>query len=234
MQEDLLASYNPPLTLSPARSTVGRMRQWTIVSILLLVFILVPFVLLEDPIHGWISMVVTPHAPVAVIASAVIVALALDVFLPVPSSVVSTAAGALLGFTLGAAISTAGMSIGCVLAYWFGTRAGLPVVRRMVGDRDLDEISRRFRSSSEWALAGMRPVPVLAEASALLAGVTRVPFGRYLTITTLANTGISVVYSAAGSNARSGGSFLLAFAAAVALPGCLMLARRWSTRHRRL
>jgi hypothetical protein len=80
----------------------------------------------------------------------------------------------------------------------------------------------------------MRPVPVLAEASALIAGVARVPFMRYLTVTVLANAGISTVYSAVGANALRTDSFLLAFAGAVALPGCAMLMRRILRRRHRV
>jgi 3-dehydroquinate synthase len=76
----------------------------------------------------------------------------------------------------------------------------------------------------------MRPVPVLAEASALFAGLSAVPLPLYVVVTTLANAGISAVYCAAGANALSGGSFLLAFGASIGLPAVVMgihvLARR--------
>jgi 3-dehydroquinate synthase len=74
-------------------------------------------------------------------------------------------------------------------------------------------------------LTTARPVPVLAEASALFAGLAGVPFPRYLLITTLANTGISLVYCVAGASAREAHWFLLAFLASCAIPGLAMLGR---------
>lgn len=199
------------------------MRAYVVLSVLLLAIILGPFFLFEDSIKLWVEEVVSPNSPKNVTVAIIIIVLALDVFLPVPSSIVSTAAGALLGFTSGVAVSTAGMTIGCSLAYLCGKKWGLPLVRSMVGERDLADVSARFRKDAGWALASMRPVPVLAEASTLIAGMAGVPFPRFLSITTLANAGISTVYCAVGATGLATNSFLLAVIGSIALPGCLML-----------
>jgi membrane protein DedA with SNARE-associated domain len=68
-----------------------------------------------------------------------------------------------------------------------------------------------------------RAVPVLAEASVLFAGVTRMPFRRFLLLAGLSNLGIAVTYSAVGAYALEAESFLLAFAGAIILPGIAML-----------
>ena len=159
--------------------------------------------------------------------------LGLDVLLPVPSSIVSTAAGATLGFIPGLVISSVGMTTGSMVGYIVGRKCGLPFVRRMVGEDNLQRVSARFRRGAGWALAIMRPVPVLAEASALFAGVTRVPFSTYAVVTTLANTGISAVYSLAGANASGAASFLLAFAASIVLPGIAIFISRRAAFNRR-
>ena len=202
------------------------MRPWVLLSVLLLAVILGPFVLFEASMNRWVEDLLAARNSDGVMAALIASVLALDVFLPVPSSIVSTAAGALLGFAAGMAASTAGMTMGCVLGYVCGSRFGLPVVRRLVRERELNEVSQRFRQGATWALAMMRPIPVLAEASALLSGVAGVPFGRFVAVTALANAGISTVYAAVGANALHTRSLLLAFAASVGLPACLMLARR--------
>jgi membrane protein DedA with SNARE-associated domain len=74
-----------------------------------------------------------------------------------------------------------------------------------------------------------RPVPVLAEASVILAGVVGAPRRRFLTLTSASNLGIAMVYAAVGAFAMEVQSFLLAFAAALVLPALTMLiARRWN------
>jgi uncharacterized membrane protein YdjX (TVP38/TMEM64 family) len=201
-------------------------RPWIILSVLLLAIILVPFFLFEEGMNARVLSLLRVGAPHAAIAAIVICLLALDVFLPIPSSIVSTAAGAMLGFPIGVMVSTIGMSIGCLLAYVCGWRFGLPLVRRMVSEPDLNQLSAQFHRGTEWTLATMRPVPVLAEASALLAGLFRVPFLSYMVVTGLANAGISAVYCAVGANALHTGSFLLAFGGSILLPGLAIVISR--------
>jgi uncharacterized membrane protein YdjX (TVP38/TMEM64 family) len=180
-----------------------------------------------------VASLTAPNLSSITIAAAVVGFLGLDVLLPVPSSIVSTAGGAALGFLPGLAASTAGMTLGSLLGYGLGRRFGLPLVRRLVRQRELEQVSKRFRQGAAWALALMRPVPVLAEASAMFAGVAAVPLPLYTAVTTLANAGISAVYCAAGANAMNAGSFLLAFAASVGLPAAAMAANGFFRRHRR-
>jgi uncharacterized membrane protein YdjX (TVP38/TMEM64 family) len=205
---------------------------WAILTSLLLIAILAPFFLFEKSMNAWVERLTGPDAPVGIVATAVVSLLALDVLLPVPSSVVSTAAGAVLGFLPGLLASTAGMTLGSILGYVCGRKWGLPLTRRMVRERDLVQVSRRFQKGAGWALALMRPVPVLAEASALFAGVAGVPIAKYITITTLANIGISALYCAAGAKALHSSSFLLAFAASLGLPGLAMGITRLLQRRR--
>jgi uncharacterized membrane protein YdjX (TVP38/TMEM64 family) len=218
-----------------ADTSVGgasKWRAWVVLSVLLLTVILVPFFLFEQDMNAWVDRVLRTSVPGEGAAAAVISLLALDVFLPIPSSIVSTAAGAMLGFALGVAASTAGMTLGCFLAHFCGRRFGSPLMRRIVRDRDLEEVAEQFRRGAIWALATLRPVPVLAEASALFAGVSGVPLSKYMGVTTLANAGISAVYCAVGANALESGSFLLAFAGSIALPAVAMLISRWVHRRR--
>ena len=202
------------------------MRSWATILALFLGVILIPFFLFEKASNAEVEKLLSADASRAAIAIVIVFVLASDVFLPVPSSVVSTAAGALLGFWIGAIVSTAGMTLGCVLAYWSGKNFGLPLVRRMVSQRDLEDVRARFRRSAAWALATTRPIPVMAEAAALFAGLAGVTFSRYLVITTLANAGISAIYSVAGASARGAQWFLLAFLASCALPGIAILLAR--------
>jgi uncharacterized membrane protein YdjX (TVP38/TMEM64 family) len=196
-----------------------------IVLLTLLAVIVCPFFLFGEDLARVVERLVRADTTQGALAACIVSLLAIDVFLPVPSSIVSTAAGAFLGFVAGTIVSTAGMTLGCMIAYLCGRRFGLPLLRRMVRERDLETLSARFRGSAEWALATVRPVPVLAEASALFAGVAGVPMSRYVSVTALANAGISAVYCAAGAKALETESFLFALAGSVGLPGCVILLR---------
>jgi 3-dehydroquinate synthase len=92
-----------------------------------------------------------------------------------------------------------------------------------VGENQLLRLESGFERWGDWVLVTTRAVPVLAEASTLAAGVARMPFGRFVGVTTLANAGISAVYSAVGAYAATTSSFLLALSAAVVVPGVMLI-----------
>ena len=202
-------------------------RAWAIISGLLFAVVLVPFFVFGHAsnarLDGWLQS----DGSTAALVGLIVVALTVDVFLPVPSSVVSTASGALLGVWFGAIVSTVGMTLGCIVGYWGGSRFGRPFVTRLVDQRALSSLQGQFRQRANWALAVCRPVPVLAEASTLLAGLTAIPVARFVLITTSANAGISIVYAVAGATARHGPSLaVLIFVASCAPPGIAIVVRR--------
>ena len=71
------------------------------------------------------------------------------------------------------------------------------------------------------SLALCRAVPVMAEASVLLAGAAQMPLRKTLIACAPANAGIALVYAGIGAYALQLDAFLLAFAAAVVVPGIM-------------
>ena len=191
----------------------------------MLAAILIPFFLWEEPILAWFETwrTATPSAAVAALLAAL---LAADILLPVPSSLVSTAAGALLGFVPGALVSWAGMTAGSLIGYALGRGAASSA--RWLPGADRARLEHARARYCDWVVIVFRSVPVLAEASAVFAGASGMARGRFLTLAALANLGISLAYAGAGAFAAGRESFLLAFAAAVALPGLAMLLLRRS------
>ena len=63
-----------------------------------------------------------------------------------------------------------------------------------------------------------RPVPVLSEAAAVMAGAGGLPLRQFLLATGLANLGIAVCYAILGAAAQDAGGFLLVFAASLTVP----------------
>ena len=201
---------------------------WTLLTSLTLAAILIPFAIYEQPITAWTEDFVADPGARATAAAVLGGLLAADVLLPVPSSLVSTACGFVLGAGLGVAVSWLGMTFGALIGYWLGRRPARALTRRFVGDREMAKAAEAWRRWGDWAVVVCRSVPVLAEASVVFAGVNGMPLGRFLFTAGLANLGVSLVYGLVGAWALEAGSFLLAFAAAVALPGLAMLAARAS------
>jgi uncharacterized membrane protein YdjX (TVP38/TMEM64 family) len=199
--------------------------RWFLLTTLLLALILVPFLMFEEQFERLGAEIMRGDLagwPAAALVSGF---LALDVILPVPSSMVSTAAGAVFGFARGTAVIWVGMMAGCLLGYLLGSRA-TAAARRFVGPNSLDRAERVAAEYGDWALVVCRPVPVLAEASVILAGLVHTPWRRFLVLTATSNLGIALAYAAIGAFSMSVGSFLLTFVGALALPGLTMLAAR--------
>ena len=74
-----------------------------------------------------------------------------------------------------------------------------------------------------WAVVLCRPIPVLAEATVVFAGLVRAPLWRFVWLTALSNLGIAAGYAAIGAFSMRLDSFLLAFIGAVAVPGIAFL-----------
>lgn len=211
-------------------SPAGRarpLRGWLWIAALLLAAILIPFALWDGAITSWSTGIIEGDGAAAWIAAVMGGLLAVDVLLPVPSSILSTAAGYRFGFVAGALVSWCGMTAGCALAYTVGSGLGHGPSERLVGADAMARAREAMRRNAVWILAVLRPVPVLAEASVLLAGISRMPLRRFAVVTMLANLGVSVAYAWVGSRSAEVGSFLLAFGGAMLLPGVAMfLARR--------
>jgi membrane protein DedA with SNARE-associated domain len=114
-----------------------------------------------------------------------------------------------------------------VIGNAFGARAST-AERRFVGSEAIGRAEQFAARYGDYGLVLCRPVPVLAEASVILAGVVGAPRRRFFVLTSWSNLGIAMVYAAVGAFAMEVESFLLAFAAALALPAVAMLiARPW-------
>jgi membrane protein DedA with SNARE-associated domain len=96
----------------------------------------------------------------------------------------------------------------------------------MVGSSELQRLERISRQVGDWVIVVARPVPVLAETSVLLAGMSRMPTYRFMLLTTLSNLGISLVYAAIGALSATLNSFLLAVAASILVPLAAILIMR--------
>src|SRR3954468_18100830 len=110
--------------------------RWSILIAIMFALIIVPFLIFEKQFEQLGAWLAGGHASGWLSATTIAALLALDVFLPVPSSIVSTGAGVLLGFWRGAAIIWIGMTIGCAIGYVFGVKAA-GAARRLVGEDGL-------------------------------------------------------------------------------------------------
>jgi len=196
---------------------------WAVLGTGVLALILVPFMLFGETVELWTHDFLEATSDQAgKVALVLALLLGGDVLLPVPSSIASTAAGFMLGFLRGTLTSWAGMTFSCALGFVIGAKMGYPIANRLVGEKELARLARLQQRFGNWVIIVARPVPVLAEASVLFAGIAQIPFGRFMLLSALSNLGISAVYAAVGAFSSNLNSFLLAFFGAILVPGVTM------------
>ena len=202
-------------------------RVLLLISLVLLVPIL-PFLAFGPPLSEAVPQWLQGGLSKATVAVVVVVLLGTDVFLPVPSSVISTWGGAALGTLAGTAASWIGMNLGAAIGFAVARRWGRAVAERLAGENELERIDRLSRSMGPVILVVTRPIPVLAEASVLLLGIHQLSWRRFLPAVSLANLGIALGYSAFGQRAEKNYWLIVALCISAAFPLALAaLLRGW-------
>jgi len=178
----------------------------------------------ETGITAWLQNF--QHNPNArlLAASAVVLLLAADLFLPVPSSIVMTAAGSFLGFLPAFAANLLGSLLCAALGYWLCRRFGRPFFLRVTKPEDLARAEKFWARCGGWGIVLSRALPMFTELVSCLAGFLRMKFLPFLGLTFLGSAPLSALYAWAGSKgAASGGSWAFLLAIAVSALGFFAL-----------
>jgi uncharacterized membrane protein YdjX (TVP38/TMEM64 family) len=165
---------------------------------------------LEARFTSWLDAALPPST----VATLVIGLLAGDIVLPVPSSVVITFSGKVLGFWGGMAASWCGMTVGGVVAFGMARAWGRPIARRFARTDELERVDALAARVGVLVLVLTRPIPILAEASVLLMGTTSLVWWRFLAAVGLSNLGITAAYAALGDFVKLPAALM----ASIALP----------------
>ena len=203
------------------------MKRYAVVSGALIAALTLLFVLVE----AFHVPVLTDESPLGsgnelLGAAAIGVALlVIDVFLPVPSSVVMVANGALFGVLLGTVLSLIGSLGAFVVGFALGRR-GTTVVTAQVPE---DERQRADRYFARWGVAAIilsRPVPILAETVSFVAGTSVLGWRAALGAAIVGSLPTAAVYAVAGAMAASFATAGVVFAVVVLLAGGAALVLR--------
>lgn len=165
------------------------------------------------------------------LALAAMALLAADIFLPVPSGPLLVFTAAQLGAAWAVGIGAVGLTLGAWLGYWAARLGGRRVALRWASQQELDRWESVFQNEGTWLLFLTRPLPIVAEAVVLAAGLGRMPATRFLIVVAIANTLIAVVYAVLGQYAAENDIVLIVVVVVAAAPLVVMrLVRRRRTR----
>jgi uncharacterized membrane protein YdjX (TVP38/TMEM64 family) len=201
-------------------------RFWIFTAVLLLAMLLVFFVvqalqlpfLAEDT-----SFLLSQRKWVAGLAG--IGLLIADVIAPVPSSVVMLANGILFGPVGGSVLSIVG-GVGAALAgYGIGIQSER-TGKRWLGEESLARARVFFRKHGMIAIIVSRPIPIMAEAVTIIAGISGMPAKKFVSGVLLGLLPTAIVYAVAGAYALNLKTGAFVFLSVMALAGIVWLVGR--------
>ena len=205
------------------------MRRYALLVLSLCLFFLAAFlvaVALDVPLLTGTSWVQDhAHSSAVAILNGLLIG---DVVLPIPSSLLMVANGALLGTVGGALATMISTTLGGVLAFWLGRR-GAPWLMARISERERAQADRFFTRWGAMAVLMSRPVPIIAETIGILAGTTPMGWGKFLVSVMLGNLPPAILYAFAGASAKNASYTIAIFLILVGFAaGWWLLGRRTS------
>ena len=198
--------------------------------VLVVLAVIIPFLIWEEPITQWTKETFQTYRNQPVLIGGILYAvLALDVVLPTPSCLISMGCGAALGFWWGTFVSFLAMTTCSILGYLIG-RFSTKWALKLIGARDMAFLEQFEKQYGEYLLLALRPVPVLAEASTVFAGLGKERSLRALVHVLVGNLAVSMIYAGVGAWGKINDSMLPAFGVTMLLTGIFLFFNRRSLR----
>jgi len=178
---------------------------------------LVPFLCFGTRLDRIVADWLEPRPAPVVLAAAEVGLLAVDLVLPVPSSMVATLGGAELGIVVGTGCAWLGMTAGAVAGWWLGRVAG---ARSLAGLEPAERagLERQQHRFGPLLVVLTRPLPLVAEAAALLAGASGMRFRDFLAAAAAGNLAIAFAWSLAGTLGRQTDALQWVLVGSLAIP----------------
>lgn len=159
----------------------------------------------------------------ALIFGLIVLLLAIDLFLPVPSTIIMILAGFTLGPVLGPTASSLGAMAAGIGGYAGCRAGGRRIYRRLVDEEEEARFSRLFEEWGALAFVVSRAFPMAPEVLACVAGMSRMPFGRFAARFAYGTIPFAIICGVAGSLSTWENPWP-AIAAAIAIPASAFIA----------
>jgi uncharacterized membrane protein YdjX (TVP38/TMEM64 family) len=174
--------------------------------------------LLTDP-TPWLK-----HGGVAAAVLGVSLLIA-DVLLPVPSSLVMVAHGALFGVVGGTLLSLLG-SVGAALFGFAIGRRGGRLMERLVTPAERERADRLLKRWGALAIIVTRPVPLLAETVAIMAGTSSLGWGGVALSALAGSVPPALLYAVTGASVANLQNTTLVFGLVLLIAGAFWVIGR--------
>lgn len=151
-----------------------------------------------DKIQIWLENA-RQLSPVYVV-TLVIALLLIDLLISVPTLALTLLSGFILGAGLGAAATITGLVISGSTGYWLSYRYGERYLNFVLKDpQEQHQAQQSFSQHGSTIIFFSRAVPMLPEISACMAGITRMPYPKFISYWLVSCVPYCVIASYAGS-----------------------------------
>ena len=174
------------------------MKAYSILFFVLLCFFLLLFLLVEQfqvPLLSDPSAVLNRGGFIAAVVGTGL--LTSDIVLPVPSSLIMIANGALFGLVLGGVLSLLGGLGSSLLGFWIGRRS-TRLVQRFVPEDERRQADRLMERWGMIAIIATRPIPLVSETLSIVAGGTSLRWRAMVGASVLGLAPGAAIYAATG------------------------------------
>ena len=196
--------------------------KWIFFSTIILTSLVLPLTLLESTLSNYENTVLDWAGSNKILVSIMVIfALTADVILPVPNGITNTFAGMSLGWAISSVIVWIGLNLGATFAYTLGRFAGRPIAKKLVSNKEFEEVRASLKNFNVIGLIVSRPVPGFAELIAITAGLSKIPFRLFILVVSTTNIGVAIIFSGIGAAAIENDSLSLVFIGAVIFPAVL-------------
>jgi len=206
--------------------------RFTAIVLFLLVSVLIPFLIWGEELGELFGSTQKLEGYGAWAWLAGMTLLVLDLFLPIPGTVVMAGLGYVYGAWLGGLVAAVGSVLSGLLAYGLCRALGRGVAVKVAGEEELAKAERVFLNAGGWIVALSRWLPMLPEVIACVAGVVRMPLMRFLVALACGSIPLGFAFAFIGSTGTD--QPLLALGVSIALPPVLWflvgrrMKRHWS------
>ena len=202
-------------------------------AVVLALAVLLPFVFWGDTFTQWLgddAAVQSLRGFGAWGWTIAIILLVGDLFLPIPATPIMSAIGYLYGAWVGGLISAGGSFLSGMLAYVLCRNFGRRAAVWLAGEMELARSEVWFRERGAWLVALSRWLPILPEVVACLAGLARMPPGRFTMALACGSVPMGFAYAGIGAAGKEYPNLALALSAIV--PALLWGAVQWIWRRK--
>jgi uncharacterized membrane protein YdjX (TVP38/TMEM64 family) len=145
-----------------------------------------------------------------------------DLLLPIPGTIVMSALGAVYGFWIGGLLSAIGSMLAGMSGYGVGRFFKESFAKRWLGEKDFEKGKSLFERGGAWVVAMSRALPILPEVLACMAGLLRMPFGKFVIALACGSVPMGFLFAWIGAIGREQPAWGFAFS--IGVPAVL-----WST-----